>query len=93
MKGNLNYGIIFKELRKRKGMRLKDFAKELGRSAGWLSSVENCDGRCDVSKDEFERIVELCEAGGLRNQFKSWVAAAVMSGASKGGDRRMGGQF
>ena len=76
MKNNLNYGVIIRELRKRQKMTNSEFAKEIGRSRGWLSDIERCNGKCQVSDSEFERILECFKAQNLRPMFRMWAANA-----------------
>lgn len=74
MKVNLNYGVIIRHIRKLNKMSIVEFSQKIGRSHGWLSDVENCNGRCHVEEEEFNRIVELFGAKKLRPMFRTWVA-------------------
>ena len=74
MKVNLNYGVIIRNIRKLEGLNVHQFSKEIGRSSGWLSDVENCNGRCTVNEEEFNRIVEYFGAKKHRPMFRTWVA-------------------
>lgn len=88
MKVNLNYGVVIRELRKRQGMSIQVFAREISKSAGWVSSVENCDGKCRVTDVDLARIVEHFSVAHLRPQFRTWIANERRLGSV---DRRMEG--
>jgi transcriptional regulator with XRE-family HTH domain len=69
-----NYGVILRKLRELKKLPIKQAAKHLGRSAGWLSEVENGRGNARLSPREFERIVDAFDGEVYRKQFGLWVA-------------------
>ena len=71
-----NYGVILRKLRELKKLPIKQAAKHIGRSAGWLSEVENGRGNARLSPREFERIVEAYEGEAYRKQFGLWIAKA-----------------
>jgi len=69
-----NYGLIIWHLRKQAGFSVQKLAEKIGRSAGWLSEVENSSGACRLTEAEFERIVALLDGGKHREMFRTWVA-------------------
>jgi len=74
MHENLNYGVIIRHLRRMMKLSLQEFARRIERSMGWLSEVENGVGECRLSESEFNRIVDLMDAGKHREMFRTWVA-------------------
>lgn len=69
-----NYGIIIRELRKLQVLCVRKCAEKIGRSIGWLSEIENGKGTAQLTKVEFDRIIECLEGSKYRPTFKSWVA-------------------
>jgi transcriptional regulator with XRE-family HTH domain len=74
MKDNLNCGVILRHLRKHCSLTLADCAEKIGRSKGWLSEIENGTGRCQISAEEFQRIVDALGAAALKPMFRTWAA-------------------
>lgn len=75
-----NYGVILRKLRELKRLPIKKAAKHIGRSAGWLSEVENGRGNARLSPAEFERIVAAYEGEAYRKQFGLWIAKSKSPG-------------
>lgn len=71
-----HYGVILRKLRELKRLPLKQAAKRIERSAGWLSEIENGKGAARIHPQEFERIVAVYEGEAYRKQFGIWVAQA-----------------
>ncbi|HMN66901.1 MAG TPA: helix-turn-helix transcriptional regulator [Bdellovibrionales bacterium] len=69
-----NYGVILRKLRELKRLPIKQAAKHIGRSAGWLSEVENGRGYAKLRPAEFERIVAAYDGEAYRKQFGLWIA-------------------
>lgn len=69
-----NYGLILKHIRKLSCLSLHATAKKIGKSAGWLSEVENGKGLARITEHEFQRIVECLDATKHRPMFRTWVA-------------------
>ncbi len=69
-----SYGVILRKLRELKKLPLKQAAKHIGRSAGWLSEVENSRGNARLTKVEFDRIVTAYGGDTYRKHFGLWVA-------------------
>lgn len=67
-------GVILKKLRQINKLNLKQAAQKLGRSAGWLSEVENEKGFSRIKPEEFERIVAIYGGEPYRKQFGGWIA-------------------
>jgi transcriptional regulator with XRE-family HTH domain len=74
MYDNENHGIIIRLLRQKHGLSVQQFAKQCGKSVGWLSGVENAKGRARITEPEFQRILQLFGAEKQTAQFKTWVA-------------------
>ena len=74
MSENLNYGVVIRHLRNMDGLSVQQFAEKIGKSRGWVSEVENRAGRCRISEEEMDRIVELLGASRHRPMFRTWVA-------------------
>ena len=68
-----NYGVV---LRKLNQLPIKQAAKLVGRSAGWLSEIENDRGEARIGLDEFERIIQAYGGQKHRDKFKIWIANA-----------------
>lgn len=75
-----NYGVILRKLRELKRLPIKQAAKHIGRSAGWLSEVENGRGNARLSPSQFERIVEAYGGEAYRKQFGLWIAKSKSPG-------------
>jgi len=75
MSENLNNGVVIRKLREIEGLSVQQFAKRVGKSRGWVSEVESGVGRCRVSEQELNRIVELLGAAKHRPMFRTWVAS------------------
>lgn len=71
-----NYGVILRKLRELNRLPLKEAAKRIEKSAGWLSEVENGKGAARIHPQEFERIVAAYGGEPYRKQFGIWVAKA-----------------
>lgn len=71
-----NYGLILRKLRELKRLPIKEAARLIGRSAGWLSEIENGKGAARIHTQEFDRIVGFYEGEPYRKQFGIWVAQA-----------------
>lgn len=71
-----HYGVILKKLRELKRLPIKEAAKHIGRSAGWLSEIENGKGEARIHSQEFDRIVGLYGGEPYRKQFTIWIAQA-----------------
>jgi transcriptional regulator with XRE-family HTH domain len=71
-----SYGVVLRKLRELNKQPLKQAAKAIGRSAGWLSEIENDRGAARIGLEEFERIVAAYNGQGYRKQFGIWVAQA-----------------
>lgn len=71
-----HYGVVLKNLRVLQKLPIKAAAKRIGRSAGWLSEVENEKGQARIHRQEFERIVAAYGGESYRKQFGIWVARA-----------------
>ncbi|MER2513213.1 MAG: helix-turn-helix transcriptional regulator [Nitrosomonas ureae] len=69
-----HYGVILRKLRELKRLPIKQAAKHIGRSAGWLSEVENGRGYARLRPAEFERIVEAYGGEMYRKHFGLWIA-------------------
>ena len=71
-----HYGAVLKNLRVLQKLPIKAAAKKIGRSARWLSEVENEKGQARIHPQEFERIVAAYGGESYRKQFGIWVAHA-----------------
>jgi transcriptional regulator with XRE-family HTH domain len=71
-----HYGVVLKNLRVLQKLPIKAAAAKIGRSAGWLSEVENEKGQARIHRQEFERIVAAYGGESYRKQFGIWVARA-----------------
>jgi transcriptional regulator with XRE-family HTH domain len=85
-----NYGVILKQLRQIKKMPIKAAATKIGRSAGWLSEIENAKGAARIHPQEFERIITAYGGEEYRKQFGIWVARTHKP-VTKEADRSFGG--
>lgn len=70
-----NHGIIIRKLRMRSGLTVRETAKKINRSIGWLSEIENGTGTARLTEAEFERVINLLGGSNCRNQFKTWIAS------------------
>lgn len=86
-----NYGVILRKLRELKKLPIKRAANHIGRSAGWLSEVENGRGNARLSSHEFERIVEAYDGEAYRKQFGLWIAKSKKAGLSSSEDINLNG--
>ncbi len=71
-----HHGVVLRQLRLIKKLPIKQAAKLIGRSAGWLSEVENSKGHARLFPKEFERIVSAYGGESHRKQFGIWIAQA-----------------
>jgi transcriptional regulator with XRE-family HTH domain len=71
-----NYGVILRKLREINQLKMKEAAIKVGRSAGWLSEVENGRGAARLLPSEFERIVRVYGGEAYKKQFGLWIAKA-----------------
>ena len=71
-----NYGVILKRLRLLNRLTIKEAAKKIGKSTGWICEIENAKGAVRIWPDEFERLVTAYEGEAYRKQFGAWVAKA-----------------
>jgi transcriptional regulator with XRE-family HTH domain len=71
-----NYGVVLRKLRELNQLPIKQAAKVVGRSAGWLSEIENDRGEARIGLEEFERIVAAYGGQKYRDKFKIWIANA-----------------
>lgn len=69
-----HYGVILRKLREISRLPIKEAAKKIERSAGWLSEIENGKGAARIHSQEFERIVTAYGGDAYRKQFGIWVA-------------------
>ncbi len=69
-----NYGLIIRRLRQLENLTLQATAKKIGKSAGWLSEVENQTGMSRLTEREFNRIVDILNGTKHRAMFRTWVA-------------------
>ena len=69
-----NYGVILQKLRTKNQLTLKQAAKVIGRSAGWLSEIENNRGAARIDVKEFDRIVSVYGGDKHRKYFNAWIA-------------------
>lgn len=81
MKG---YGVILRQLRLLNKQQVKEAARLIGKSAGWISEIENGKGAARIHPQEFERIVAAYGGERYRKHFGLWVAKAPNpSGSAK----------
>ena len=71
-----NHGIIIRELRKLHGLNVRDAARKINRSIGWLSEIENGTGTARLTEPEFDRIVDALDGRKHWPMFRTWVANA-----------------
>lgn len=69
-----NHGLIIREVRKRSELSVRDAAKKINRSIGWLSEIENGTGTARLTEPEFERILNILNGSKFKAQFKTWIA-------------------
>jgi transcriptional regulator with XRE-family HTH domain len=74
MDGNENYGLILKLIRQKSDLSVRELARRIGKSIGWISEVENGSGLARLSEGEFNRLVGALGADKYRPMFKTWVA-------------------
>jgi transcriptional regulator with XRE-family HTH domain len=73
-----NYGVILKKLRLVNRLTIKEAAKKIGKSTGWICEIENAKGAVRIWPEEFERLVTAYGGDGYRKQFGAWVAKASL---------------
>ena len=71
-------GVILRKLRELNKLTVKQAAQKTGRSAGWLSEIENGKGAARLTGTEFERLVEVYGGNLYRKQFGLWIAKSRM---------------
>ena len=71
-----HHGLILCKLRELNHFTIKQAATYIGRSAGWLSSVESGQGACRIHLEEFNRIVTAYNGDRHRKHFSMWIANA-----------------
>lgn len=86
-----HYGVILKKLRELRHLSVKQAANLIGRSAGWISGVENARGRSKLSLKEFERVVAIYNGEPYRKQFGIWLAMAKSPRSGSGGQANLSG--
>jgi transcriptional regulator with XRE-family HTH domain len=69
-----NYGLIIQHLRLLAGVSVRETARKIDRSIGWLSEIENGCGTARLTEKEFNRIVEVLDGTRHRPMFRTWVA-------------------
>lgn len=69
-----NYGLIIQHLRLLAGLSVREAAKKIERSIGWLSEIENNRGTARLTEKEFNRIVDLLDGTKHKAMFRTWVA-------------------
>ena len=57
-----NPGVVLRKLRERNNLKIKEAAKLIGRSVGWLSGMENEASACRLKESEYQRILHLYNA-------------------------------
>ncbi len=77
-----SYGVILRKLREINKQPLKRAAKSIGRSAGWLSEIENGRGHARIGPEEFEQIIASYNGQPYRKQFGAWIAQTQKSKVS-----------
>lgn len=70
-----NVGVIIRRLRQLSGMSVQQMSKKINRSKGWISEIENDSGRCKVTDEEFNKIVDLLGGQSHKAMFKTWAAS------------------
>jgi len=71
-----HHGVILRQLRLQNKLTMKEAARRIEKSAGWLSEIENSKGAARIHAQEFERIVAVYGGDRYRKQFGIWVANA-----------------
>jgi transcriptional regulator with XRE-family HTH domain len=74
-----HYGVVLKRLRLIRKLPIKTAAAQIGRSAGWLSEVENSKGFARITPEEFNRIVTAYAGDVYRKQFGSWIGKELQA--------------
>lgn len=69
-----NHGVVLRQLRIINKYSVKEAASKIGKSAGWLSEIENGNPRSRLTPPEFERIVALYGGEPYRRKFSLWIA-------------------
>ncbi len=70
-----NHGLIIRHLRALASLSVREAARKIGRSTGWLSEIENSTGTARLTEGEFDRIVELLDGAKHRAMFKTWTSS------------------
>ena len=86
-----NYGVILKKLRLVNRLTIKEAAKKIGKSTGWICEVENANGAARIFPEEFERIVSAYEGEAYRKQFGAWIAKTKQQNNNGLADSSFGG--
>lgn len=71
-----HYGVILRQLRILNKLDMRAAAARIGRSAGWISEIENGKGESRLNPNEFERIIVAYDGERYRKQFSIWIAQA-----------------
>lgn len=79
----MNYGLVIRRLRRLNGLNLREAAKKMNKSPGWLSEIENQKGKSRLSKDEFDCIVHLFNGDRHRKHFYRWTGKELKKSKSK----------
>ncbi|MFZ4403014.1 MAG: transcriptional regulator [Pseudobdellovibrionaceae bacterium] len=74
-----HYGVILKKLRELKKLTIKQAARQIERSAGWISEIENGKGAARLNEIEFERIVKIYDGEPYRKQFGGWITRSKLA--------------
>jgi len=86
-----NYGVILKKLRLVNRLTIKEAAKKIQKSTGWICEAENARGAARIFPDEFERIVLAYGGDAYRKQFGGWIAKASPQGSDHLSNTSFGG--
>ncbi len=86
-----NYGVILKKLRLVNRLTIKEAAKKIEKSTGWICNVENGNGHARIFPDEFERIVNAYGGEEYRKQFGAWIAKSKIQESNGLADSSFGG--
>jgi transcriptional regulator with XRE-family HTH domain len=69
-----NHGLIIRELSKLQNLNVREAARKISRSIGWLSEIENGTGTARLTGQEFDRIVAALDGLAHKPMFRTWVA-------------------
>ena len=72
-------GVILRKLRIINRLTIKEAAKKIGKSAGWISEAENAKGATRIYPDELARVLKAYGGDGYKKQFGAWVRAERVS--------------